>query len=350
MVRERKIFAGLFFILLLSFLACASAQQEETPKLAATEIEQTIVEANKMYRRAQFEDAVIKTSSLLANQDLNVEQEKNALLILAMSEVNRGQEAEAQAYLERLAKLDPTVQLTPDEYPPQMMKIWYAVEKGIPVEKRGQDSDIETIAVMYFDNHSISEDQEKLDPLCKGLMSMMIQDITKSEALRVVERDRINFLVDELKLQQSDLTDKSTAVKMGKLVGAQTILMGGFMKIDKNNFKIYGRLVSVETSEIIKAEEVEGDPDNIFELQKDLVFKILDDMKVDVDKNTEEKINEGKDAKYDALYHYSLGLALEDKKEYPEAYAEFQKALDLAPNYAEAQKKKDRLEPLALKG
>ncbi|MBD3219228.1 MAG: hypothetical protein GF310_13210, partial [candidate division Zixibacteria bacterium] len=258
MVRERKIFAGLFFILLLSFLACASAQQEETPKLAAAEIEQTIVEANKMYRRAQFEDAVIKTSSLLANQDLNVEQEKNALLILAMSEVNRGQEAEAQAYLERLAKLDPTVQLTPDEYPPQMMKIWYAVEKGIPVEKRGQDSDIETIAVMYFDNHSISEDQERLNPLCKGLMSMMIQDITKSDALRVVERDRINFLVDELKLQQSDLTDKSTAVKMGKLVGAQTILMGGFMKIDKNNFKIYGRLVSVETSEIIKAEEVEG--------------------------------------------------------------------------------------------
>ncbi|MBD3218750.1 MAG: hypothetical protein GF310_10765, partial [candidate division Zixibacteria bacterium] len=240
--------------------------------------------------------------------------------------------------------------LTPDEYPPQMMKIWYAVEKGIPVEKRRQNSDIETIAVMYFDNHSISEDQEKLDPLCKGLMSMMIQDITKSDALRVVERDRINFIVDELKLQQSDLTDKSTAVKMGKLVGAQTILMGGFMKIDKNNFKIYGRLVSVETSEIIKAEEVEGDPDDIFELQKDLVFKILDDMKVDVDKNTKKIINESKDAKYDALYHYSLGLALEDKKEYPEAYAEFQKALDLAPNYAEAQKKKDRLEPLALKG
>ncbi|HER00585.1 MAG TPA: hypothetical protein ENO22_14705 [candidate division Zixibacteria bacterium] len=350
MVRERKIFAGLFFVLMLSYLACASAQQEDTPKLASSDIEQTITEANKMYRRAQFEDAVIKTSSLLAQQDLNPEQEKRALLILAMSEANRGQTEEAQAYLERLADLDPTIELTPDEYPPQMMNIWYAVEKGIPASKRPAVTDKETIAVMYFDNHSISEDQEKLDPLCKGLMSMMIQDITKSEALRVVERDRINFLVEELELQQSDLTDKSTAVQMGKLVGAQTILMGGFMKVDKNDFKIFGRLVSVETGEVIKAEEVEGDPDDVFELQKELVFKILDVMQIDVDKDTKEKINEGRDAKYEALYHYSLGLALEDKKEYTEAYAEYKKALDLAPGYAEAMKKKERLEPLALKG
>ena len=76
MVREKKIFAGLFFILMLSFFACASAQQEERPKLASGDFEQTIVDANKMYRRAQFEDAVIKTSSLLAHQELNPEEEK----------------------------------------------------------------------------------------------------------------------------------------------------------------------------------------------------------------------------------------------------------------------------------
>jgi TolB-like protein len=348
MVRERT-FISLSFLLLFAFLACASAQQE-APVMASNDIEKTIAEANNMYRRAQFENAVIKTSSLLAQQDLNLEQEKRALLILAMSEANRDNTKEARAYLEKLAELDPTTELTPDEYPPQMMRIWYAVEQGIPEEKRASRDQYETIAVMYFDNSSISEDQDRLDPLSKGLMSMMIQDITKAGKLRVVERDRINFLVDELKLQQSDLTDKATAVKMGKLVGAQTLLMGGFMKLDNKNFKIFGRLVSVETGEILKAEEVSGKPDDIFELQKDLVYKILDDMKVDVDKDTKKKIDEGRDTKYEALYHYSLGLALEDKKDYNGAYAEFQKAVSLAPGYAEAVKKKDRLEPLALKG
>jgi TolB-like protein len=203
---------------------------------------------------------------------------------------------------------------------------------------------------MPFDNASISEDQRNLDPLSQGLASMMIQDISKSEHMRVVERDRINFLVDELKLQQSDLVDKSTAVEMGKLVGAQTILMGSFMKINKKDMKLFGRLVSVETSEILKAAEVEGDPDDIFELQKDLVLKVLGELNIDVDKDTKKKIEKGKDAKYEALYHYSLGLALQDKKDYKAAYAEFQKALELAPNYAEAARKKNRLEPLALKG
>lgn len=348
MVRERTLI-GLSFLLLFALLACASAQQE-APVMATDDIQQTINEANSMYRRAQFEDAVIKTSSLLAQQDLNPVQEKSALLILAMCEVNRAHTDQARSYLQKLAELDPTTELTPDEYPPQMMKIWYSVEQGIPEEKRAPRDQYKTIAVMYFDNSSISEDQERLDPLSKGLMSMMIQDITKAGKLRVVERDRINFLVDELKLQQSDLTDKSTAVKMGKLVGAQTLLMGGFMKLDKKNFKIYGRLVSVETGEILKAEEVSGKPDDIFQLQKELVYKILDDMKVDVDKNTKKKIDEGKDAKYEALYHYSLGLALEDKEDYNGAYAEFEKAVSLSPGYAEAAKKRDRLEPLALKG
>jgi len=329
--------------------ACAPAQHG-SQTLSASDIDSKIKDATSMYRRAQFEDAVIMTSTLLAEQDLNFQQEKDALLVLAMSEANRGQSNEARSYLQRLADLDPAVELTPDEYPPQMMKIWYAVEREIPDSLRPSIMTAKTIAVLYFDNSSISDDQEKLDPLSQGLASMMIQDIAKAGKIRVVERDRINFLVDELKLQQSDLADKSTAVKMGKLVGAQTLLMGGFMKLDNKNFKIFGRLVSVETGEIIRAEEVSGKPSDIFKLQKELVFKILDDMSVEVDDNTRQEIRKGTDAKYEALYHYSLGLALQDKDDYKGAYAQYKKAIKLAPGFAEAQKKKDRIEPLALKG
>ena len=96
--------------------------------------------------------------------------------------------------------------------------------------------------------------------------------------------------------------------------------------------------------------EVEGDPKNIFELEKELVFKILDDLNVEVDQDAKKRIRKGKDAKYEALYHYSLGLALEDKDDYKAAYAEYNKALKIAPGYAEAEMKKNKLEPMALKG
>ena len=73
-------------------------------------------------------------------------------------------------------------------------------------------------------------------------------------------------------------------------------------------------------------------------------------MKVEVNEETKKKIDQSKDAKYEALYHYSLGLALEDKDDYKAAYAEYEKAIKIAPGYAEAQKKMHRLEPMALKG
>ena len=328
MLTENRIYliTATFIIL---FTGIVSAQSGD--------VDAQISKADDLYWRGQFEDAVILTSSLLAESELKPEQEKHALMVLARCEANRGQDKATRAYLERLAKLDPAIELNPDE-------------RDLPDSLRPSVMGKTTIAILPFDNASISEDQRDLDPLSVGLASMMIQDISKSDKLKVVDRDKINFIVDELELQQSDLVDKSTAVKMGKLVGAQTLLMGSFMKISKNDMKIFGRLVSVETSEILKAAEVTGDPDDIFELQKELVLKVLGELNVDVDKDTKKKINEGKDNRYEALYHYSLGLALQDKKEYKAAYAEFSRALELAPNYAEAARKKNRLEPMAMKG
>ena len=174
--------------------------------------------------------------------------------------------------------------------------------------------------------------------------------IAKVSQLKVVERDRINFLVDELKLQQSDLVDKSTAVKLGKLVGAHTLLMGGFMKISKKQFRIDARLVKVETGEIIKAEYVEGKSDEIMKLEKELVLKMLADLDVTPSEAEEEAIMEGKDTGFDALYHYSRGLAYEDKKDYVAAFQQYRKALDISPGYVEAEKKMSRLEPFTSQG
>jgi len=243
--------------------------------------------------------------------------------------------------------LSPTIELDPDEFPPQIMSLWYRVceDNPPPAGVSKQKDKLKTIAVMYFDNNSLV-DHDNLDALSKGLASMMIYEISKVSKLCVVERDRINFLVGELRLQQSDLVDKGTAVKIGKLVGAHTLLMGGFMKLTKNQFRIDARLVKVETGEIIDAEFVEGKPSDIIDLEKQLVTKILQGFDTGVTEKEKKNIMKGRDTSFDALYHYSRGLAFEDKKEYTAAFQQYQEALKLAPGYVEAQKKMLRLEPL----
>jgi len=340
----RKHILAILLVLIFASLGAGLA-------VAQTAADAELEEAYRLYRTAHFEDAIIKTTDLLTAGNLVKNQEARALQILSLASIGRGYVEQAETYLKKLVELDPAIDLDPDEYPPQIMKLWYRIREGLPiaVDTQGGTSKIETIAIMYFDNNSIV-DHDDLEALSKGLASMMIYDVKKVSNLAVVERDRINFLVDELKLQQSDLVDKSTAVKIGKLVGAHTLLMGGFMKLSKDQFRIDARLVKVETGEIIKAEFIEGKPKDVMKLEKDLVVKILAGLDVATSETEAKEIMKGRDTSFDALYHYSRGLAYEDKKDYMAALQQYQKALEIAPGYVEAGKKMSRLEPFASQG
>jgi len=111
---------------------------------------------------------------------------------------------------------------------------------------------------------------------------------------KVVERERIQFILDEI--QRSDATisgqklaDPEFAVRVGKLLGAQSMLIGSYMKFN-NKLRLDTRLVKTETSEIIKTESVEGKADEIFELSKRLAIKISEDLEVALNQAEEENL------------------------------------------------------------
>ena len=52
-------------------------------------------------------------------------------------------------------------------------------------------------------------------------------------------------------------------MKVGKLLGAQHMIFGGFMADPKGNFRIDARAVNVETGEIEHVERVDDKADNI---------------------------------------------------------------------------------------
>src|SRR5512141_1177667 len=90
--------------------------------------------------------------------------------------------------------------------------------------------DPKTIAVLYFENNSVV-DKDKLDPLKKGLADMMITEMSKINGIKVVERQRIQSIIEELNLNETDMVDKSSSQKMGSLLGAQVMLFGGFSNL-----------------------------------------------------------------------------------------------------------------------
>lgn len=66
----------------------------------------------------------------------------------------------------------------------------------------------------------------------------------------LLERKMIDTIMEEMKLQVSDLMDISTSVEIGRLIGAQFIIVGSISSY-KKNLILSARIVDVETGRIM---------------------------------------------------------------------------------------------------
>jgi hypothetical protein len=81
-----------------------------------------------------------------------------------------------------------------------------------------------TIAVQAFTNRG--------DPayaaLAKGIAAMVITDLSKIPGLKVLERQKVQKLMDEISLNQSGLVSQDSLVKAGRLMRAEKVVVGSF--------------------------------------------------------------------------------------------------------------------------
>ncbi len=97
---------------------------------------------------------------------------------------------------------------------------------------------------------------------------MLITEMSKIKSPGVVERQRIQSAVEELNLGEMDLVDKDTVQKIGKLLDAKVLLLGGFSNLFGDKLRIDARIVSTETGLTLKEEEETGDLDEVLIFQK----------------------------------------------------------------------------------
>lgn len=131
-----------------------------------------------------------------------------------------------------------------------------------------------TVAIMYFNNNVFTKDARDYDGLSKGVADFLITEMSSNASIRVVERDQVQRLIDEQKLVGAGQVDRETAVKVGKLLGAQHMIFGGFMADPKGNFRIDARAVNVETGAIEFTDRVQDQSDNVLGLIGQLATRL----------------------------------------------------------------------------
>jgi TolB-like protein len=123
-----------------------------------------------------------------------------------------------------------------------------------------------TVAVLYFDYDG---KDPQIGLLRKGLAQMLISDLSVLEGIRIVERDRLEDILKELKLGQSGKIDKASAAKVGKLLGARYMVLGGYFDV-MNTLRADARVVEVETGKVVQSVGATGKPDDFLTVEQQL--------------------------------------------------------------------------------
>jgi TolB-like protein len=176
---------------------------------------------------------------------------------------------------------------------------------------RTKDKNAKRLAIIYFDN---SGGDPALNKLKKGLADMMITDLSNINMLAIVERDKLESILKEQKMNNGKEFDPATASKVGKLLGAQVLLTGGYFEMF-GSLRLDARFIDVETGKILKSDGVEGEISNFFKLQKQLSWKIIKtlDVKItDAEKKSLEMNEKSKALSFDDAKKYSTALDLYD--------------------------------------
>ena len=202
-----------------------------------------------------------------------------------------------------------------------------------------------TIAVFSFKNMGENRD---LDPIQKGLADMLITDFSKVRRLKVVERIRMQKLVQEMGLGSTGLVDDGTAPRAAKLLGASRLVMGSFVDLTAAGLRVDAGLIHSLVRQPMQSGSVEGKLTRLFQMEKDLVFRLVDLMGISLSQQERDEIEIIPTENILAFMAYCRGLDFEDRGMYRQAAEAYGMALEFDPEYTEADRRRSRSESLSM--
>ena len=190
-----------------------------------------------------------------------------------------------------------------------------------------------TLAVTHF---SVIGNDPDLEPLSAALSDWIVNDLSKAESanLVLIERLRLDALLREIELGQSQWVDQTTAPRVGRLLSAERILSGSLLGLE--NRRMQGDLVITEAGAGASrpagsaAEKVQS----FVELEKRLVFELLESLGVTLTPFERAQIEAAPTRDMRAILAYGGGLAAERRGDWEEARAGYKKALEFDAGYA----------------
>lgn len=99
------------------------------------------------------------------------------------------------------------------------------------------------------------EKQGDLSAASVSFQTHMLDALYRQKRFRLVERNALDVILQEQKLSQTALMDEKTALRVGRLAAAQSIIAGDIIET-RQGIEIVSRMIDTETSDILALEDV----------------------------------------------------------------------------------------------
>lgn len=283
--------AGFLAALLLALLAGAGGVRAAAPGGAAPRGDVPVTPAllaefradpDAFYFELRHVEAVACARRLLADRKATRADSLIAYRGLGLVYAGLKSPAASRAAFARWLALDPAGELTPAAFPPGVVRIYFAVKDSLARLGRSgpaggaEGAAIHTLAIGPIDNRALALPGQKFDygRFAAGLTQMVTSDLMPATQLRVVDRQRLRVLMDEIGMGRGAAFDRDSAVRAGKLLGAQSFLFGSLTSPGNNLVRLDLRLVQTETGEILLSASKEkkiGKGEDLLELERAVV-------------------------------------------------------------------------------
>ena len=175
-----------------------------------------------------------------------------------------------------------------------------------------------------------SSGDQRLDPLSDGFSDLLVAYLSAYDELEILYRGDLHRLWQELAQSRSGLAS-TDAMQIGKLVQANTLIKGGFVKIN-GSFRANVHIYDIATAQLQYSFEESSKIEDVEELASSMAQHIADRLMIDGNKTTSASV----DSWPLINTHFMKGLGYYHNGLYDHAVAEFMQVIDLDPARADA--------------
>jgi TolB-like protein len=202
------------------------------------------------------------------------------------------------------------------------------------VRLNAEGTNAKTIAVPPF---RFTGADTSLKPLERGLSDLMITDLSVAPEITVLERDKMQAMLDEVSLSQGNRVDQNTSVRAGRLMRAGRIVQGGVTQTSATGLQLNASVVDVPTAKSVGSATQNDELEQLFSVEKRLALNVLQTLGITLTPEQRALIETQRPTKSLAAFlAYSRGLESEDRGDFSGALGHYGDAVRLDPGFLRA--------------